>query len=98
MDVPSGILAQLGLKYNMLYEHLQQKTDNPLNRPLTIIRPPSINTSEVLTSLGIGEALVTALNEKGIPTPCGDHDAGPNEPNGYFEQKVKYRKSTVNPV
>ena len=26
-------------------------------------------TDEVLTSLGIGEALVTALNEKGIPTP-----------------------------
>src|SRR5690606_16969293 len=26
-------------------------------------------TSEVFTSLGIGEALVTALNEKGIPTP-----------------------------
>jgi hypothetical protein len=24
MDVPSGILAQLGLKHNMLYEHLQQ--------------------------------------------------------------------------
>jgi hypothetical protein len=45
------------------------KTDNPLNRPLTIIRPPSITTSEVLTSLGISEALVTALNEKGIPTP-----------------------------
>ncbi len=26
-------------------------------------------TDEVLTKLGIGEALVTALNEKGIPTP-----------------------------
>jgi hypothetical protein len=26
-------------------------------------------TAEVLTSLGIGEAFVTALNEKGIPTP-----------------------------
>ena len=26
-------------------------------------------TSELLTSLGIGEALVTALNEKGVPTP-----------------------------
>ena len=26
-------------------------------------------TDELLTSLGIGEALVTALNEKGIPTP-----------------------------
>ncbi|MCB0465266.1 MAG: DUF853 family protein, partial [Aequorivita sp.] len=26
-------------------------------------------TDEVLTALGIGEALVSALNEKGIPTP-----------------------------
>ena len=26
-------------------------------------------TDEVITQLGIGEALVTALNEKGIPTP-----------------------------
>jgi hypothetical protein len=26
-------------------------------------------TDELLTSLGIGEAFVTALNEKGIPTP-----------------------------
>ncbi|GAA6770820.1 hypothetical protein AAGS39_15650 [Flavobacterium sp. CGRL2] len=26
-------------------------------------------TDELLTSLGIGEALVTALNEKGVPTP-----------------------------
>jgi hypothetical protein len=26
-------------------------------------------TDETITSLGIGEALVTALNEKGIPTP-----------------------------
>ncbi len=26
-------------------------------------------TDEIITNLGIGEALVTALNEKGIPTP-----------------------------
>ena len=26
-------------------------------------------TDEIITSLGIGEALITALNEKGIPTP-----------------------------
>ena len=26
-------------------------------------------TDETITALGIGEALVTALNEKGIPTP-----------------------------
>ena len=27
------------------------------------------NTDEMLTSLGIGEAAITALNEKGVPTP-----------------------------
>jgi hypothetical protein len=30
---------------------------------------PFYKTDEVLTSLGIGEALITTLNEKGIPTP-----------------------------
>lgn len=70
MDVPSGILAQLGLKIQHALraftandrQSIKQSADN---------YPSSeyYNTSEVLTSLGIGEALVTALNEKGIPTP-----------------------------
>jgi len=30
---------------------------------------PYYNTKEVLTSLGIGEALISALDEKGRPTP-----------------------------
>lgn len=70
MDVPSGVLAQLGLKIQHALraftandrQSIKQTADN---------YPTSeyYNTSEVLTSLGIGEALVTALNEKGIPTP-----------------------------
>jgi hypothetical protein len=39
------------------------------NKPLIIIPFLNYKTDEVITSLGIGEALVTALNEKGIPTP-----------------------------
>ncbi|REG96336.1 helicase HerA-like domain-containing protein [Flavobacterium aquicola] len=70
MDIPSGVLAQLGLKIQHALraftandrQAIKQSADN---------YPTSeyYKTDEVLTSLGIGEALVTALNEKGIPTP-----------------------------
>jgi hypothetical protein len=52
----------------MLYELLQQKTES-IKQTADNYPSSDYNTSEVLTSLGIGEALVTALNEKGIPTP-----------------------------
>ena len=70
MDVPSGVLAQLGLKIQHALraftandrQAIKQTADN---------YPTSdfYKTDKVLTNLGIGEALVTALNEKGIPTP-----------------------------
>jgi len=70
MDIPSGILAQLGLKIQHALraftandrQAIKQTADN---------YPTSIfyKTDQVLTNLGIGEAFVTALNEKGIPTP-----------------------------
>lgn len=69
-DVPKGVLAQLGLKIQHALraftandrQAIKQTADN---------YPTSeyYQTDEILTSLGIGEALVTALNEKGIPTP-----------------------------
>lgn len=70
MDIPSGVLAQLGLKIQHALraftandrQAIKQTADN---YPTTIY----YKTDEVLTSLGIGEAFVTALNEKGIPTP-----------------------------
>ena len=70
MDIPKGVLAQLGLKIQHALraftandrQAIKQTADN---------YPTSdyYKTDEVLTSLGIGEAFVTALNEKGIPTP-----------------------------
>ncbi|RZJ69918.1 helicase HerA-like domain-containing protein [Flavobacterium sp.] len=70
MDIPNGILAQLGLKIQHALraftandrQAIKQTADN---------YPTSefYKTDQVLTSLGIGEAFVTALSEKGVPTP-----------------------------
>ena len=70
MGVPSGILAQLGLK---IQHALRAFTANDRKAIKSTAENYPISefykTDEVLTSLGIGEALVTVLNEKGIPTP-----------------------------
>jgi hypothetical protein len=49
MDVPAGVLRQLGLKIQHALRAFTAAED-------------------LITQLGIGEALVTILNEKGIPT------------------------------
>jgi DNA helicase HerA-like ATPase len=69
-DVPDSVLGQLGLKVQHALRAFTAKdrkaiTKTAENYPLS----PFYETSEVLTSMGIGEALITALNEKGIPTP-----------------------------
>jgi DNA helicase HerA-like ATPase len=70
MDVPNEVLAQLGLKVQhalRAFTALDRKAIKLTaeNFPLS----DYYKTDETITSLGIGEALVTALNEKGIPTP-----------------------------
>ena len=70
MDVPSGILAQLGLKIQHALRAFTANDRKSIkmtseNYPIS----EYYNTSEILTSLGIGEAFVTVLNEKGVPTP-----------------------------
>jgi hypothetical protein len=70
MDVPASILGQLGLK---IQHSLRAFTANDR----TVIKQTAQNypltefykTEDLITNLGIGEALVTLLNEKGIPTP-----------------------------
>lgn len=70
MDVPSGILAQLGLKVQHALRAFTANDRKAIkmtseNYPISEF----YKTADVLTSLGIGEALVTVLNEKGVPTP-----------------------------
>ena len=69
-DVPEAVLSQLGLKVQHALRAFTAKDRKAIK--LTAENYPIseyYKTDEVLTSLGIGEALVSALNEKGIPTP-----------------------------
>ena len=69
-DIPAAILSQLGLKVQhalRAFTAADRKTIKQAaeNFPVSDF----YKTDELLTQLGIGEALVTLLNEKGIPTP-----------------------------
>ena len=69
-DVPESVLGQLGLKVQHALRAFTAKDRKAIK--LTAQNYPDTeyyDTAEVLTSLGIGEALVSALDEKGKPTP-----------------------------
>ncbi|CAN5709357.1 DUF853 family protein [soil metagenome] len=70
MDVPAGVLGQLGLKMQHALRAFTAADRKVIkqtaeNYPMTDF----YKTEDLITQLGIGEALVTMLNEKGIPTP-----------------------------
>ena len=69
-DIPADVLGQLGLKVQHALRAFTAKDRKAIklaaeNYPISEF----YDTKEVITSLGIGEALVTALDEKGRPTP-----------------------------
>ena len=69
-DVPAPVLSQLGLKIQHALRAFTASDRRKIkeaadNYPLTDF----FDTEMILTSMGIGEALVTALDEKGRPTP-----------------------------
>lgn len=69
-DIPEDVLAQLGLKVQHALRAFTAKDRKAIklaaeNYPDS----PYYDTGDELTKLGIGEALVSALSEKGIPTP-----------------------------
>lgn len=69
-DIPDGVLAQLGLKIQHALRAFTDKDRKAIK--LASENFPSTEfykTNEIITQLGTGEALVTVLNEKGIPTP-----------------------------
>lgn len=69
-DVPDEVLAQLGSR---IQHQLRAHTPNDAKALKQTVNtyPTSAypDLGEVITSLGIGEAIVTVMNEKGAPTP-----------------------------
>lgn len=69
LDVPDSVLGQLGTRVqHALRAFTPDDADNLKKTARTYPRSEFYEIDRVLTSLGIGQALVTTLSEKGIPT------------------------------
>lgn len=69
-DIPDAVLSQLGMKVQHSLRAFTAKDRKAISK--TVENYPVsefYDTETLITSLGIGEALITCLNEKGIPTP-----------------------------
>jgi DNA helicase HerA-like ATPase len=69
-DIPDSILSQLGTKIQHALRAFTAK-DRKAIKLISENFPSSAHykTDQLITELGIGEALVTVLNEKGVPSP-----------------------------
>ncbi len=68
-DIPASVLGQLGNRVqHALRAFTPNDADNLRKTVKTYPYSPFYEIDKVLTSLGTGQALITVLNEKGIPT------------------------------
>ncbi|HYC31914.1 MAG TPA: helicase HerA-like domain-containing protein [Gemmatimonadales bacterium] len=69
-DVPTDVLAQLGNRVQHALRAHTPDDDKALKATVrTFPKTPFYDLEETLTSLGIGEAVVTVLDTRGTPTP-----------------------------
>jgi DNA helicase HerA-like ATPase len=69
-DIPDAILSQLGMKIQHALRAFTPKDRAGIKKTAENYPESTYyQTDALLTQLGIGEAIVTVLNEKGIPTP-----------------------------
>jgi DNA helicase HerA-like ATPase len=69
LDVPESVLGQLGNRVQHALRAFTPKDQKAVKTAADTLRPnPKINAEKVITELGVGEALVSFLDEKG--TPC----------------------------
>ncbi len=69
-DIPKNVLGQLGLKIQhalRAFTAADRKNIKLASENFPVSE--YYKTDQLLTELGIGEAFITALNEKGVPTP-----------------------------
>jgi hypothetical protein len=70
LDVPDKVLAQLGNRVQHALRAFTARDQKAVRAAAETFRPnPKIDTVRAITELGKGEALVSFLDEKGVPTP-----------------------------
>lgn len=69
IDIPEGVLAQLANRVQHALRAYTPREQKAVKVAAETFRPnPAFSTEEVITQLGIGEALVSTLGEKGVPS------------------------------
>lgn len=70
LDVPETILGQLGNRVQHALRAFSPKDQKAVRAAAQTFRAnPAIDTETAITELGVGEALVSVLDDKGQPTP-----------------------------
>lgn len=69
-DIPNAVLSQLGARVQHSLRAFTPEDQAALSKTVrTYPKTATYDLEKALTSLGIGEAIVTVLSEKGAPTP-----------------------------
>ena len=69
MDVPDIVLGQLGNRVQHALRAYTPRDQKAVKAAASTFRPnPKLSVEEVITELGVGEALCSTLDEKGAPT------------------------------
>jgi hypothetical protein len=68
--VPNEILGQLGNRIQHALRAFTPRDQKAVKTAAeTFVANPKLNVAEVISQLGVGEALVSTLQEKGVPMP-----------------------------
>jgi len=69
-DVPNEILGQLGNRIQHALRAYTPRDQKAVRTAAeTFVANPKLNVAEAISQLGVGEALVSTLQEKGVPMP-----------------------------
>ena len=69
LDVPEGVLAQMGNRVQHALRAYTPREQKAVQTAASTFRPnPKFKTEKAITELGKGEALVSVLDPKGVPT------------------------------
>ncbi|OGV77761.1 MAG: ATP-binding protein [Methylotenera sp. RIFCSPLOWO2_02_FULL_45_14] len=70
LDIPDVVLGQLGNRVQHALRAFTPRDQKAVKSAADTFRTnPKVNVATAITELGVGEALVSFLDEKGIPTP-----------------------------
>ncbi|MDH2997922.1 ATP-binding protein [Pasteurellaceae bacterium LFhippo2] len=70
LDLPDSVLGQLGNRIQHALRAFTPRDQKAVKAAAETFRAnPGVNVAEAITQLGVGEALVSVLDEKGMPTP-----------------------------